>query len=69
MIFVGDDWAKAHHDVHVMNQAGERLTSRRLAEGLAGIGGFHDLVASHAEDPAEVVVGIELTVACGCRRW
>ena len=59
MIFVGDDWAEAHHDVHVMNQAGERLASRRLAEGLEGIGGFHDLVACHAEDPAEVVVGIE----------
>ena len=59
MIFVGDDWAEAHHDVCVMNQAGERLASRRLAEGLDGIGGFHELVASHVDDPAEVVVGIE----------
>ena len=46
MIFVGDDWAEAHHDVHLMDEAGERLASRRLPEGLAGIRGFHELVAS-----------------------
>ena len=59
MIFVGDDWAEAHHDVHVMTQAGERLTSRRLGEGLAGIRGFHELIAGLVDDPSEVVVGIE----------
>ena len=25
MIFVGDDWAEAHHDVHVMNESGDEL--------------------------------------------
>jgi len=30
-----------------------------LPEGLAGIRGFHELVADHAKDPGEVVVGIE----------
>ena len=59
MIFVGDDWAEAHHDVHLMNEAGERLASRRLPEGLVGVRGFHELVASHAVDAGEVVVGIE----------
>lgn len=59
MIFVGDDWAEAHHDVHVMSEAGERLASRRLPEGLEGIRGFHELVAEHADDPTQVVVGIE----------
>ena len=59
MIFVGDDWAEDHHDVHLMNEAGERLASRRLPEGLAGIRGFHELVAGHAVDVGEVVVGIE----------
>ena len=34
MIFVGDDWAEAHHDVHVMDQVGDRLAYRRLPEGL-----------------------------------
>ncbi|MGQ0804862.1 MAG: IS110 family transposase, partial [Actinomycetota bacterium] len=59
MIFVGDDWAEAHHDVHVMNETGERLGSRRLPEGLEGIGRFHELVAGFVDDPGEVVVGIE----------
>ena len=59
MIFVGDDWAEAHHDVHLMDEAGERLASRRLGEGLDGIRMFHDLVGGHVSDPGEVVVGIE----------
>jgi transposase len=59
MIFVGDDWAEAHHDVHVMSEAGDRVASRRLPEGLEGIRRFHELVAGVVDDPAEVVVGIE----------
>ena len=59
MIFVGDDWAEDHHDVHLMDDSGTRLSSRRLPEGLAGIGEFHRLLASHAEEPDQVVIGIE----------
>jgi transposase len=59
MLFVGDDWAEDHHDVHLMNDAGDRLASRRLSEGLAGIGLLHELIAEHTEDPAQVVIGIE----------
>src|SRR5271166_4560882 len=59
MIFVGDDWAEDHHDVHLMDDTGARLASRRLPEGLAGIGEFHQLLARHAEEPEQVVIGIE----------
>ncbi|WP_433725344.1 IS110 family transposase [Nocardia sp. CA-129566] len=59
MIFVGDDWAEDHHDVHVMDENGKKLTARRLPEGLAGISGFHDLLATHAAEPDQVVIGIE----------
>src|ERR1700682_3495026 len=59
MLFVGDDWAEDHHDVYLMNDTGERLASRRLPEGLAGIGRLHELIAEHAKDPAQVVIGIE----------
>ena len=59
MIFVGDDWAEDHHDIHVMDADGARLASRRLPEGLAGIRGFHELVAAHVEEPGQVVIGIE----------
>jgi transposase len=59
MLFVGDDWAEDHHDVYLMNDTGDRLASRRLPEGLAGIRVFHELVAAHAEESGQVVVGIE----------
>ena len=47
MIFVGDDWAEDHHDIHVMGADGARLVSRRLPEGLAGVSGFHELMGTH----------------------
>lgn len=58
-VFVGDDWAQDHHDIHLMDADGAKLASRRLPEGLAGIAAFHELVAAHAEEPAQVVIGIE----------
>ena len=58
-LFVGDDWAEAHHDVHLMNEAGDRLAARQLPEGLEGIAGLHAMVAEHSDDPGEVIVGIE----------
>ena len=59
MIFVGVDWAEAHHDVHVQDEDGKRLGGGRLPEGVEGIARFHDLVGGHVEDPGEVVIGIE----------
>ena len=59
MIFIGDDWAEDHHDIHVMDEHGVKLGARRLPEGLAGIGSFHEIVAEHAHHPEEVVIGIE----------
>src|SRR6476660_4706485 len=59
MLFVGDDWAEDHHDVYLMKDTGDRLASRRLPEGLAGIRRLHGLIAEHAEDPTQVVIGIE----------
>ena len=59
MIFVGVDWAEAHHDVHVADEIGRKLARARLAEGVEGVARFHELVASHAENPDQVVIGIE----------
>ena len=59
MVLVGVDWAEAHHDVHVQDGGGRRLAGGRLPEGVEGIARFHDLVGGHAEDPGEVVIGIE----------
>jgi transposase len=59
MIFIGDDWAEEHHDIYLMDEAGRRLASRRLPEGLTGISALHELIAQHAEEPQQVVIGIE----------
>lgn len=59
MIFLGVDWGEAHHDLCLLNQDGGVLAVRRVAEGLTGVGELQALVAAHAEDPAQVTVGIE----------
>ena len=59
MIFVGVDWAEAHHDVHVADEEGRRLSKARLPEGVEGIARFHELVGAHVEDAQGVVIGIE----------
>ena len=59
MIFAGVDWAEAHHDVHVQDESGKRLGGGRLPEGVEGIARFHELAARHAQEPGDVVIGIE----------
>ena len=62
MLFVGDDWAEAHHDVEIRDETGRRLARRKLPEGMAGIGQWHALLAEHLSvdaEPDQVVVGIE----------
>lgn len=58
-IFVGIDWAEAHHDICVLNEMGMVLAKRRIAEGLDGVGQLHALLADHAAEPNQVVIGIE----------
>ena len=60
MIFVGVDWAEAHHEVCVLDQAGAVLGRRRVPDGVVGVAQLHGLVADHAAEPSAVVVGIEL---------
>ena len=60
MIFVGDDWAEDHHDVAIVDETGKALVAhRRLPEGVAGVAALHEVIAGYADDPGEVVVGIE----------
>lgn len=58
-VFVGHDWAEAHHDVFVEDDQGRRLGGGRLSEGIEGVARFHALVADHVEDPGDVVVATE----------
>lgn len=66
MLYVGDDWAEAHHDIEIQDETGRRLVRRRLPEGMAGIAQLHELIGQHIgldegelDDPVQVVVGIE----------
>ena len=59
MLFLGVDWGERHHDLCLLDQDGKLLAARRIADGLAGVGELHDLVAAHAEDSGQVAVGIE----------
>jgi transposase len=62
LLFVGDDWAEAHHDVEVMDATGRRLAKARLPEGVAGMARLHAMIGEQlGEDAeaAEVLVGIE----------
>ena len=62
MLFIGDDWAEAHHDIEIVNEEGKVLARRRLPEGVVGIAKLHELVADHLDDrdePDHVLVGIE----------
>ena len=59
MIFVGVDWAEAHHDICVLDEAGGVLARKRIPDTLLGVRALHELLGEHADEPEEVLVGIE----------
>jgi transposase len=64
-LFVGDDWAEAHHDVELMDATGRRLAKARLPEGVAGVARLHAMIGeqlgedAEEEDTGQVAIGIE----------
>src|SRR5882762_8282059 len=58
-VFVGHDWAEAHHDVHVEDDQGQRLAKARLPEGVEGVARFHELIAGFVDEPCDVTVATE----------
>lgn len=59
MVFVGIDWSEKHHDICIMDQGGEVLARDRIANGVKGISRLNEMVAEHAEEPHDAIVGIE----------
>jgi transposase len=59
MVYLGIDWAEDHHDVCLLDEAGERLAAARVPDGVEGLRRLHELVALHADSADVVVVGIE----------
>lgn len=58
-VFVGHDWAEAHHDVFIGDEHGKQLAAARVGDGIEGVARFHALVARHIEDPSEVTMATE----------
>jgi hypothetical protein len=58
-VFVGHDWAEAHHDIHVEDDQGQRLVRSRLPEGVEGVTRFHELVASFVDEPGDATIATE----------
>lgn len=59
MVFLGIDWAEAHHDVCLLDEQGGQLAKARILEGIEEVAKLHELVSVHAEEPEQVIVGIE----------
>ncbi len=62
MLFLGDDWAEAHHDIELEDDQGRLLVRRRMPEGVARLAALHGLVGDHmveSAEPEQVLVGIE----------
>ena len=69
MIFVGVDWAEAHNDVLVMDQAGAVLGRGRLGVGVAGLAGCTAWWPSMPRSPGRWSSASRSTAACWSTRW
>ena len=58
-VFVGLDWAEVHHDVFVEDASGADWSAAECPDGVEGVARFHELVAGHVDEPAEVVIATE----------
>ena len=59
MWYVGLDWADTHHDVEVLDEAGQRVGMRRFAHSHAGLHDLQAFLLSIAPSPEEVACIVE----------
>jgi hypothetical protein len=69
VIFVGIDWSEQHHDICVVDERGTQLAKVRVPEGVRGVVMLHGTIADHAEEPEEVIVGIEIDRGSSWAPW
>lgn len=58
-VFVGFDWGETRHTVEVLDAEGATLARFTITDTPEGVGDLHAVLADHADDPAEVIVGSE----------
>ncbi len=68
-VYCGIDWAEDHHDIALVDRAGQLLARRRISDDAAGLAQLLALLAEHGDSPEDPVpVAIEtprgLLVAC-----
>jgi transposase len=59
MINVGIDWAEDDHQVCILDVEGATLEEFVIRDGAEGVGRLHERIAHHAEEPEQVLIGIE----------
>jgi transposase len=59
MVLIGIDWSEKWHDVCLMDESGRVLGRRRIDDSPVGLTQLQAMIAEHAADPADVVIGIE----------
>jgi transposase len=59
-LYCGIDWAEGHHDIAIIDSAGELLAKRRITDDAAGYRDLMELLAEHGDTPQNPVpVAIE----------
>ena len=69
-MFLGNDWAEAHHDIELVDESGRRLVRRRLPKGVEVLAALHALIAEHLDEDAESTrssSALRPIVGRGCR--
>lgn len=68
MVYLGIDWAEAHHDLCLLSETGTVLGRGRVSDGVEGVARLHEMVAEHASDPGEDETGRDSPRRCH-RQW
>jgi hypothetical protein len=55
VVYRGIDWAESHHDVAVINDAGELPAKHRIADDAEGWKILVDLLADHGDGPDDPI--------------
>lgn len=59
MLFVGIDWAEASHAVCVLAEDGRVVATQQIPDSAAGVSTLQGLLARHATESSEVIIGLE----------
>ena len=70
-ITCGIDWAEEHHDVAIVDAAGQRVAKLRISDDVAGFTALLDLLAEHGDtehDPIPVAIETSRGLLVTCLR-